>query len=206
MSWRDIARALDAEKRNLCSESSQSSELGGQGTRAGNCEDSENIEHRIEKQNQGTEAAPEATRLWLVDGRESSFSPPASLAQVRAWYPSADLVPVADERMPPPAVTGDDARDWDGMVDDVRLALRGRDDVAAVVDSLTGCELSDWRTGHFGTAEIVAFADAVELAAEDAREAFEERAAVMEFEAGLPRAEAERLASDSRKLSVRAVR
>lgn len=103
-----------------------------------------------------------AHRCWLIDGREAVYSPPVSEAALRRWYPVATLSPTPDDRRPPAEATGDDAKDWALMVEAVRLALRGLAiDVERVLAELTGDELQDWRAGHFGPAEIAAFARSV---------------------------------------------
>lgn len=103
-----------------------------------------------------------AHRCWLVDGVESSFSPPVTAEQLRRWYPTAELEPVPDDRTPPPEATGAAAPDRAALAQAVRRALRGTEiDVERVIRELTDDELSDWRAGWLAEAEIVAFARSV---------------------------------------------
>lgn len=97
-------------------------------------------------------------RTWRIDGREHTFSPPQSIAQIRRWHPVEHLEPVPDPE-PNPEATGNDAADWLAMRRDVRHAARelGAAKAEAIIDELSDGELSDWRGGWFGPAEIAAF-------------------------------------------------
>lgn len=71
--------------------------------------------------------------------------------------PEAEAADVANT--PPKGATGDDAADWTTMVDGVRDCLRGHGvEIGPVIDRLTSDELTDWRSGWFGPAEVRAFA------------------------------------------------
>ena len=95
------------------------------------------------------------TMAWI----ESTFSPPATMAQLRSWYPDAAIEPVIDDRRPPEAVTFDDAKDWAAMVEDVSRHLLGHGvEIGPVLERMTPDELADWRAGWFGPDEIRAFA------------------------------------------------
>ena len=74
-----------------------------------------------------------------------------------ATAPEAEAADVANT--PPKGATGDDAADWTTMVDGVRDCLRGHGvEIGPVIDRLTSDELTDWRSGWFGPAEVRAFA------------------------------------------------
>lgn len=108
------------------------------------------------------DATPAAHREWRIDGRSATFSPPVSAEQLRRWHPTAALEPVPDARTPPPEATGADGVDRPALVRAVRRALRGTElDVEAVIRELTDDELSDWRLGWLGPAEILAFARSI---------------------------------------------
>lgn len=110
-----------------------------------------------------------------LDSKDSSltgrFSESEEATPHRAWRigheavdakgnPAVVVEPVPDdERTPPPDATGDDAADWTTMVDGVRDCLRGHGvEIGPVIDRLTSDELTDWRSGWFGPAEVRAFA------------------------------------------------
>ena len=91
---------------------------------------------------------------------ESTFSPPATMAQLRSWYPdAAAFEQLADDRTPPREATGDDDLDWAAMVEDVRRHLLGHGvEIGPALGRMTADELADWRAGWFGPDEIRAFA------------------------------------------------
>ncbi len=123
----------------------------------------------------------------LPDSRELWLSPPETMDAVQARYPGAMPWTNADAVTVTPLTETEtlDLRAW--------LAFIGETDKATIADVLRACERSPTTRAHW--LREARFTEARQaIATRAALEAFEERAAILEYEGGLKRSEAERIA------------